>query len=312
MGGISVLKRVVAPVACVLVTAAVVGCGPKDDASDKSPTGGDSAAIGNGATITIGKSYWHAGWKVDLTTAKVRASTLDPKQSVIAIDGMFNNLGSKDRTPDSKLTLEVDGESLLLDDGETKLPQVPAGGKQTGTIVFDLKDPAKVTGAVLVVGNPDNIQATVPFGASGTLVTGESRSIPLDLSASIKIDGPTGLTTSIKVKGAELRADDVHNYNEAKKGTVFLTFTYDVTIIYTCICAYGWDPEASLTLRLPDGTTVGKDPSTFYVDTTTTSGVAHPDLTTQFIIKDPAPGDYALVLRSRGTEKAMPFTIPAA
>ena len=100
--------------------------------------------MGNGESITIGKSYWHACWKVDLSAATVRASKKDPAQSVMAIDGMFNNLGKDDATPNSALTLEAGDESLPLDDEETELPQVPGGGKQHGTIVFDLKDTSQI------------------------------------------------------------------------------------------------------------------------------------------------------------------------
>jgi len=293
----------------------LVGCGPKgEDAVGNG--GGDkaAAAVGNSDSVSIGKSYWHAGWKVDLATAAVRASKEDPKQSVMAIDAMFNNLGKDDGEPQSQLTLEIGGESLALDDQETELPQVPAGGKQRGTIVFDLKDPAKVTDAVLMVGNPQNNQATVPFGDGGTPVTLEPRSFPLDASGSVRSTGATGIKTAIKVKGGELRADEVDRHEEAKKDTKILSVTYDVTSTYTCICGPMWNPDDALALQLPDGTTVGVDPNQGLDDVVTTmeSGATSPDLKTRFIVKDPVPGEYKLVLRFSGKSTTIPFTVPAA
>jgi len=314
------------PAASVLAVTVLVGCGgAKGDAAgpgagDKSAAAGmgsgDKVGMGTGESITIGKSYWHAGWKVDLTTAKVRASKEDPAQSVMAIDGMFNNLGKDDAEPQSQLTLEAGGESLPLDDQETELPQVPGGGKQRGTIVFDLKDPASATGGTLVVGNSENNQATIPLGdgGTGTLLTQEPRSFPLDLSGSVKTTGPTGVKTAVTVKGAELRADDVRRHEESKKDTFFLTVKYAVTTTYTCTCSPMWNPADGLALELPDGTTVGVDPNEGLDDVVanTVSGVSNPDLKTRFIIKDPTPGDYKLVVRFQGKQKAMPFTIPAA
>ena len=321
---ISLLTRVVMLAASVLATTVLVGCGPKNDdgagpgSGDSSAVAGmgkgDAAGMGDGEPITIGKSYWHAGWKVDLTTATVRASKEDPAQSVLAIEGMFNNLGKDDDTPQSQLTLQAGGESLLLDDEETDLPQVPGGGKQRGTIVFDLKDPAGVNGAVLVVGNSENNQATIPFGDGGTIVTQQPRSFPLDATGSVKTTGPTGVKFAVKVKGGELRADDVRRHEESKKDTFLLTVTYDLTTTYTCTCSPTWNPADGLALELPDGTTVGVDPNEGLDDVVanTVSEVANPDLKTRFVIKDPAPGEYKLVVRFQGKQKAMPFTIPAA
>jgi hypothetical protein len=299
----------------VLAATVLSGCGPKGD--DAVGTGGGdkaAAAVGNSDSVAIGKSYWHAGWKVDLATAAVRASTEDPKRSVMAVDAMFNNIGKDDSTPQSQLTLEIGGESLALDEQETELPQVPAGGKQRGTIIFDLKEPAKVTDAVLVVGNPQNDQATVPFGDGGTLVTREPRSFPLDASGSVRSTGPTGIKAAITVKGGELRADDVRRHEEAKKDTQFLTVTYDVTATYTCYCGPMWNPADALALQLPDGTTVGVDPNQGLDDIVPTmeSGATSPDLKTRFIVKDPAPGEYKLVLRFDRKSTTIPFTVPAA
>jgi hypothetical protein len=322
---ISVLTRAVVPAASLLAATALAGCGLlKDDSA--APTGGgdksaaagmgngNKAGMGDGETITIGKSYWHAGWKVDLTAAAVRPSKEDPSKSVMAIDGMFNNLGKDDAVPKSQLTLEAGGESLPLDDEETELPQVPGGGKQRGTIVFDLKDPAGVTGAVLVVGSAENNQATIPLGDGGTLLTREPRSFPLNLSGSVKTTGATGVKTAVTVKGGELRADDVRRHEESKKDTLFLTVTYGVTSTYTCTCSPMWNPADELALQLPDGTTVGVDPNGGLDDVVpnTVSGVTNPDLKTRFVIKDPAQGDYKLVVRFQGKQKAVPFTIPAA
>ena len=325
MRKISILARVVIPAASVLAATALAGCGalkgddaPATGSGDKSAAAGigngDKAGMGNGESITIGKSYWHAGWKVDLSAATVRASKQDQAQSVMAIDGMFNNLGKDDATPNSALTLEAGGESLPLDDEETELPQVPGGGKQRGTIVFDLKDPAEVTGAVLVVGSSENNQATIPLGDGGTLVTQEPRSFPLDLSGSVKTTGATGVKTAVTVKHGELRADDVRKHQESKKDTLFLTVTYGVTTTYTCTCSPMWNPADGLALQLPDGTTVGVDPNEGLDDVVanTVSGVTNPDLRTRFVIKDPAPGDYKLVVRFQDKQKAIPFTIPAA
>jgi hypothetical protein len=285
------------------------GCAASGPTSGNSATNGDAKVGGNAAkNLTVNKSYWHAGWQVDLQTAKVRASTADPKTSVLAIDAMFHNLGADTHTPESLLVLEVDGESLGLDKEESSLPEVPAGGKQSGTIAFDLPGAAGVDSAVLKVGQPTNNQASIPLGAAGEQVTLEPRKLPLKLAGTVKTDGPTGVKLDVKVTGGELRADNPRRYEEAKKGTLRLTLTYAVTFHYTCYCSPDW-LEGNMQLVLPDGTSVGSEMHDY--PTGFDSGATKTDLTSQFVIKDPPAGEYKLVLRVHGKQTAIPFTVTA-
>jgi hypothetical protein len=65
------LRRLGAPIAILAALIAATGCG----GDSETPGGGGNtttAAAGNatvGQNVTINKSFWHAGWKVDLTTA---------------------------------------------------------------------------------------------------------------------------------------------------------------------------------------------------------------------------------------------------
>lgn len=305
--------RLLAGTLAITATLAAAGCGSDDGGTTADPQGGGAPTATAGAkvgeSVTVGASFWHAGWKVDLGTASTKAVT-NGRGVVAAIEATFNNLGTEASQFESRLILSSGGNDYESSPLDSQIPSVPGGAKQTGVLAFRVTDGFSLADAVLTIGNPANNQAIVPFGPGGTLVTQEPRTVPVAVSGSIKYPmyGKPG-TVAIKVTGGELRADVPKGHNEVKKGNLALTLTYSITYTYGDIYSYYW-MDNNLQLELPDGTTVGVDD----IDSVPNvkPGTTVSDLTVRFLIKDPPSGSYNLILKNNnGATPAtkIPFTM---
>ncbi|HEX6873280.1 MAG TPA: hypothetical protein VF163_19465 [Micromonosporaceae bacterium] len=305
----SKVLRVISGALAALATLAIAACGT----DEKYPAGRANTAAATGAavgqTVTIGKSFWHAGWQVELVKATTKSAKVG-RGTVVAVDAVFHNLGTETSEFDSHLLLSGGGVDASLSPLDSDIPVVPGAGKQNGVLGFQISADFTLNNAVLTIGNPANNQAVVPFGGTGTLVTQEPRTVPLELAGSITypIYNKPG-TIAIKVTGGELRADIPAGHNEVKKGQLALTLRYAVTYTYADIYSYYWN-DNNLLLRLPDGTTIDAD----LVDGVPNlkPGATASDLTARFLIKDPAAGNYALILKSNNGStptREIPFAL---
>ena len=115
-------------------------------------------------TIDVDQTFWHAGWKVTLGEATL---TKDGASSTLTIDAEFENLGEDQAAFDSQLVLMAGGENYTEDSFEQDLPQVPGELSGNGVLAFTVDENFDFDNATLIVGNPDNNQATVPIGPNG-------------------------------------------------------------------------------------------------------------------------------------------------
>ncbi|HEY8172194.1 MAG TPA: hypothetical protein VIH21_03835 [Dehalococcoidia bacterium] len=258
-------------------------------------------------TVTINKSFWHAGWKVTLD----EASAADAE---VAIDATFENLGDDTSTFDSQLVLTADGENYTESTFDQDLPQVPGNLKGKGKITFQVDDTFSFDDAALIVGNPKNNQAIVPIGASATekLVTLEPVILPITGSA-------TAGAVTLNVTGVEVRADMPEKHSITEKGKKLIIVKFSATVGSGIPIGEGVLQDPNVALKLPDGTAVA-------VRSDGVSGVNEllqgkegttiSDLSVRFEVPDPVKGNYAFVVRGKyvadrsTAEGELPFTVP--
>lgn len=238
-------------------------------------------------TVQVGRSYWHAGFKVTLGEATL-------ENSVVTIEATFENLGNRDARPNSRLALTSGGESYTASSLIQDIPQVPAGLSSSGTLAFDVDEAFSFDDAVLTVGNPDNNQATVPLGPDGgDAVSLEPQEIAVTASA-------TAGAVTVNVTGAELRADLPDQHDEMAAGKLSLTIFFSIDVGSGIQLGQGVFQSPNVALTLPDGTSVA-------VPSDGASGVNEllqgkegttiSDLSVRFEVDDPAAGTYVFLVR---------------
>ena len=265
-----------------------------------------------GDTVTIGESFWHAGWKVTLDEAAFAPGDF---RGTVTMDAVFENLGADTATFDSQTVLTAGGENFVGERLGEGLPEVPGGLTGNGELIFDVPNEFAFDDAVLIIGNADNNQAFIPIGEDATqaLVTLEPQAVA--------VSGPivAGALT-INVEGAEVRADLPDTHGEIEEGKhVDHVPVLGITRARVSRSVRASCSRDAFALKLPDGTAVA-------VRSDGRSGVNEllqgkegttiPDLSVRFEIPLPASGAYVLVVRGNygpgGTvvEGELPFTIP--
>lgn len=230
------------------------------DANTK-PTAGAASANGGQANegqaneapateVQVNKSYWHQGFKVTLGTAKIVEGSFSPK--AVVLDATFQNLSSKyERRPTTTALVTVGSQAYAeVDDPLTKLPEVPAQRSQRGAYAFAVDDDFTLAGAVLIVGEADVRQATVPLSRAEGLVALEPK--PIDVKG--KVTREKSGVVYMSVLSGEVRADDPLLHGEAPTGMEFLTVSFNAT--NNSEAGFAWVFDRDLTLKLPDGTSV--------------------------------------------------------
>jgi hypothetical protein len=314
---IAKIVRFAAPVAIAAVI--LSGCGGGDD--EEEPTAAPPTAettqeeaeppSAEAGSVTIGESFWHAGWKVDLGEAVFTPGDFGGS---VTIKAEFENLSDGTSTFDSQTVLVAGGENYESGGDDEDLPEVPGGLTGRGALGFDVADDFSFDDAVLIIGNPSNNQAVIPIGAGATeeLVTLEPQAVAV-----------TGTVTagalSVTLEGAEVRADLPDWSDELEKDTLAITIRFSATPRAGIQIGQGVLQSEAVALRLPDGTAVA-------VRSDGRSGVNEllqgregttiRDLSVRFEIPAPAAGEYVFILRGNygpgGAEVSgeLPFTIP--
>jgi len=253
-----------------------------------------TATVPPPVTVEVNKSFWHAGWKVTLGEATF-ATTTDFSGSLegsVSIEATFENLGDDIAAFRSQLVLVAGGRNYTEPTYDQEIPEVPGNLKQTGKITFAVDPEFEFDDAVLIVGRPENNQATIPLGpAGGDLVSLEPREVSIAGQA-------TSARITISLNGGDLRADIPDNHDEMKKGWLALTLRfsasfeegnyYDENVM---------DDDFALTL--PDGTSVAAADGPNEI---ISPGTTLPDLLLRFGVRDPAQGAYTLRYGRAGAE----------
>ena len=272
---------------------ALAGCAPRSGGAVADPTG-SAAAPGSSAPavlteIQINKSYWYAGFKVTLGTARIVPSSVGSGQAV-TIEGVFQNLSPKyPGRPTSDALLTVGDHAYSeMDNPLMNLPEIPAQRSQPGTYAFDVDEHFVLAEAVFLVGEPSNRQATIPFTGQDGLVALEPKPVPVTGKV---LRDKTG-SEFLSVSAVEVRSDDPYLHHEAPTGQEFLRLTFSAT--NNSSAGFAWVFDRDLHLTAPDGTSIGTADNCSRAQiypaphSTATGGLAC------FLVPAPANGTYLL------------------
>lgn len=285
-------------VAVVLVGALIVaGC-----AAAERGRNGTVAASGRPATaspgraeVQVNRSYWYAGFKVTLGTARV----LSAKSPVLTIDATFQNL-SLDRgaAPPGALLVTSGADSYDEPSKEhAELPEVPAQRSRTGVIAIVVDDRFDLSQAVLTVGEPRYRQAVVPLARPDGLISLEPR--PLSIGGRAYPQGRKDVFVTLT--GGEVRADDARNLAQAPAGQEYVLISFTATNDGAAGMTYVFDRD--LNLVLPDGTKVGNAGSCSRAQVHVQQrSTVKPDGPACFAVPAPATGTYRFVWDNKDSE----------
>jgi hypothetical protein len=271
----------------------VAGCGAAEQGGGGSgPAGGrSSSAAAEQRDLQVNRSYWYAGFKVTLGTARVSA---DP--AVVTIEATFQNL-SPDRAAEPPGDLMLTSGADSYDELSEELPSVPARRSRTGAIAIRVDDKFDLSEAVLTVGEPRSRQAVVPLARPDGMIALEPR--PVGMRGRVYPRGRKDVY--ITVSGGEVRADDATNLAQAPAGQEFVLVSFKATNDGAAGMTYVFDRDLSLVL--PDGSKAGNAGSCSRAQvhvqphsTVTPAGQAC------FAVPAPAAGTYRFVWDNKDSE----------
>jgi hypothetical protein len=309
--------RLLAVFCLALAITLLMACGGGDDDEETptpEPTEKETAEATSGAqedSVSVGLSFWHAGWKVTLADATL--TTGDSGSGEVAIEAEFENLGTDQATFDSQLLLTSGGNDYTDEtfDGHD-LPAVPGERTGSGSFNFRVDEEFSLDDATLMVGNSQNNQAIIPIGPDGDdYVSLEPRLI--EASGSV-----TAGAVTLTVEGAEIRADLPDRHSEMEEGKLALTVYFSATPSAGIQVGQGVLQSPNVALKLPDGTTVAViDDGVSGVNELLQGreGTTISDLKVRFPVDVPAEGTYALILRGKygpggaDIEGELPFVV---
>jgi hypothetical protein len=287
------------PVALAALAIPLIAACGATPARNNGQSGGSSVASsspsGGASNGTVGKSYWYGGFKVTLgkiTVVKAIKPT-PPKYSnepeKVLIEATFENLGKDNFTPyNQDLVLQSGTSSYLQHDStDEKLPGVPGLQSTAGVIAFVVDEKFSLNNAVLLVGNANYNQASVPLGNSGKYVSLEPQKVAI--SGTIAIPDRFQLAVS----GGTLSYDDPSNHQEEKAGEVVLIVTYAITGNSDSTCCFGAE---NAILKLPDGTAIAARKASGYA--IPGKGLTTPDQVVEWIMKS-ASGAYDFIVKGK-------------
>ena len=250
-------------------------------------------------TYRLGASVWYEGLvlRVDSVTAE-----LDARGGPVELHLRIDNPQEEQGELDGKIRLHI-GEAYVDATRESTIPPVPEQGSLGAVLTYELQGISSIDDAVLEIGAEPFHVAKVP------LTPGAGRPAffePIDME--IKGVNTAG-STKITLKRALLRWDLPDWSQELDAGLAALTITYDVTYTGDFSGGLAFTGE-SVALRLPDGTVVehradGHSQSVELIG----PGKTKKALFSRFEIPAGATGEFALLVRSGSTTKAILFSI---
>ncbi len=265
------------------------------------PIAGSSTTTAGGAK-TVGQSVTFAGFKVTVDMATL-APSASGTGSLLTLDATFENQGTDPRAFSSSVSVNSHGVDFP-DDGSGTLPNVPGGGKNKGTLKFTVDQQFTLADAVVTFGKPDETQAKVPLGSTGSLVA----------LTPVAVSGlPTSVTVTtftLALKSGEARADQVTEHQEAAKGHWYV-YLKGSAAFSGAASGMNFGPDG-VSLKLPDGTSVvGEAADSKSCCFALYPGQPPADFTFRFLVADPPSGSYAGTLKIKvgGTESTGSFTL---
>lgn len=247
----------------------------------------------------LGSTVWYEG--LVLTFDRLFA-TLDERGGLVDVVMDLENPGSDPAQLSGKIALHL-GNMRIEPTRDSRIPEVPALGKVTAQLTFELQAIPSVEDATIEIGTSPLHVARVPVTpGAGDLVAFEP--VALSLSGST-----TASSLKVTLHGGLLRWDLPDWGEELDAGLQALTVTYDAA--YTGDFAGGLAFTGdNIALRLPNGTIVeerrdGHSQSVELIGAHKTKKA----LFSRFEIPAGLTGKFALVVRNAGTTRTIPIVI---
>lgn len=243
------------------------------------------------ATATpLDRTFWYAGFMVELDRAVIEVDELD--EATLRLEATFENLGPSGAVfPGAEVHVDWQGSVVQPRGYQADLPTVPAGSRSRGSLAFGVPEGFTIDDAELRAGDGTVQQAVVPLGEDGELRSGEPETT--DVTGTLSAGD-----LEVEATGGELRAWGFPFGSDARQvraDALILAVTLDVTNATDSRYGANLTPD-ELRLELPDGTTAVPDnrPNELI-----RPGETVRDVVVEFIVADPAAGDYALTVAER-------------
>jgi hypothetical protein len=201
----------------LLTAAALAGCNKSPDQVAAGAGSGASASPSSsgGATaheITINKTVWYQGLKLTIQSASVQPPVQPGSASHVDVTvAVQNNVPYQINLSNVAASLTVDGQATSGGVPDQKM--MAGGASGTEHLIFNTEKPVVdlATGSLLI-GNGNEAQPAIPFGAQGQLVALEPQAV-LNSPQEAKFPQIT-----FAVSACELRGDFPADHKQAAKG----------------------------------------------------------------------------------------------
>jgi hypothetical protein len=290
-------------VAAALVGAlAVSGCGAADqgDTATVAASERPATAAAGRSDVQVNRSYWYAGFKVTLGTARLSsANSGGDGAPVVTIDATFQNLSpDRDAAPPGDLLLTSGADSYdEVSEEHADLPEVPAQRSGKGVIAIEVDDRFDLAAAVLTVGEPRSRQAVMPLARPDGSISLEPR--PITIQGRVYPEGRKDVF--ITLTGGEVRADDSAHLAQAPAGQEYVLISFTATNTGPAGMTYVFDRD--LNLVLPDGSKAATaDSCTRAQVHIQPNSTVKPERPACFAVPAPATGAYRFIWDNKDSE----------
>jgi hypothetical protein len=250
---------------------------------------GSSPAAAGGIedqVFTVGEEFWHSGFRVEIADGAITSTEKQLTGKItrfLSLGAILENSGVDTGYFGPSLTVATSSNSYPSNFGAS-LPDVPGGLKSQMTFEFLIDEHFDLASAVLIIGDADENQATIPLGDGGDATRLEPSELAISgLLAMELID--------MEFTSATLRYDLPDRHRQVEKGKQALTLDLDVTSRRDG----NWQVFAKdLALILPDGTAIGADDIGIGSLPGSDAGITTPDLWVRFLVDEEPAGDYTV------------------
>lgn len=282
----------------LLAATALAGCGassgdPKTaDAGGATPAASSSSGSDAAAReITINKTVWYQGLKLTVQSASVqKAAQIGSASRVDVTAAVASSVPYQINLSNVAASLTVDGQTTS---GSIPDQTMLAGGASgTEHLVFDTDKPVvDLATGVLLIGQGDEAQPSIPFGTQGQLVAFEPQPA-LDSPQEVKFAQMT-----FAVSACDLRGDFPAGHKQAAKGKRLLQCA--ITLRNTGGSIYCDQAEFGLTE--PDGNVTAAKYTGFVGQFELAAGEKQ-DVVVAWEVDWPLSGSYSLALSYLGQQ----------
>lgn len=282
----------------VALLLAVAACDAPAPSAAPTPTRGPDATP-TLTTYELATNVWYEGLILHFGQA---TALLDARGGTVDVNLTLENPTPDPSSLDAAISLVVGGVRVTPT-RDSQVPTTPGGESRLALLRFELQEIGSADDAVLEVGAAPEHVAKVPFTpAAGSPVVFQ----PIELE--LKGSGTAG-DLRLTLRRAVIRWDLPDWSEELRAGVRVITITYDATYTGSFSGGFPFTGE-NVALRLPNGDVVesrrdGHSQSIELIAAKKTKK----NLSSRFEIPAAATGEFALLVRSGSSERAIKFTI---